>query len=178
MLVGASLKTTSSECDKNESSVQQSEIQKVQQGVLNLTGVYGNVNVEVILMQIGDFLPEMQPLMINTSHCGKEFMTNDKFYLDELARRFKIESLKTLPLSSDLKVFENFEFPDTLEGKTTAFGLVYSMNKSALSFSLLYEQLEQLVLDEAVKLVRNGQDAYQIFNSISDFSSNFKLELF
>ncbi len=117
----------------------------------------------------------MQPLMINTSHCGKEFMTNNKFYLDDLVRRFKIESLKALPLRSDLKMFESFKFPDTPEGKAFALGFVYNMNENILSCSPVNEPLMQLVIDEAVKLFRSDPDDFASFRFVSSLKKNLTI---
>ncbi len=150
---------------------------RVDQEVFNNDKASGKVNDLMILRQIYNFLPEMHALLSKTSKEGREVMANNPFFLEDLASRLGIDRLKQLPVHSDLKIFENFEFPKTPMGKAEAVALVYKIAKHILNRSSIYSRLMEIFYDELLDFSSASQESFERFSVVLNLEREFDGEI-
>ncbi len=139
------------------------------QCVINPRRVQSTATIPELLKQYIWADPSVQAILGSSSWVGHEFLKENQLYQELLAHNFGMEGFKKLPLHSDLKVFENFQFPHSFEGKADALVLVYKITKHVLENSPAHDQLIEIVYDEAAELARNSEQNFKKFVEFSNF---------
>ncbi len=173
LLACSSLKTRESDDAIKSNDLEDKQplnIQKVEQSVINPKGVSRNTCLSFIINQAISFHPDARAQLSLTSHAGNEYTI---VYRNNLASNFHLKGLSKLPYHTDLKVFENFQFPDTREGKIDALLLVFSLLLDALESVSFYKQLFNVVFEEVANIAQHDEPALEKFFNLCDFKTYF-----
>ncbi len=157
----------SEEKSKNCSSSEiQQENPSKRQKVLNFPAKFA---IADILNQFMTFNPNFQAHWKMTCKKGILHFENCAPYQANFGFDFNLKGFRNLPFHSDLKVFENFKFPNTPEGKAHALLLVFKMAELVLEVSPIHSDVMALVYDEAADLAKNENQAFEKFCKLSKF---------
>ncbi len=142
---------------------------RVKQEVLNNAKASKTVSDPMLLWQMIQFWPGIQPSLLKTSQEGREVMSKKSYFLEDLANRLGINRLKQLPVHSDLKVFDNFEFPKTPMGKAEAVSLVHRITNHILFESSIKDPLLEIFYEEILDLTLGSEECLIRALSLSNF---------